>query len=767
MITGWSGIGRAAEPASETADPTAAVASDADESGALDVDEAGYMQPGPPVPPVPAGRPLLPVAPRIEEMPGWTSFGGLSRSALSSDRAERAAGPSNDVVFGAESALRVSTDTGSLLGKSSGNLGLGVQRRTPIVTDPRIRGLGTAQQLASGSYWFPARQDLDTSLSKIDSHLVQDAIIIKGPYSALYGPGLAFYDVELVGTPRYEDGRQVHGTTGLDFQTNGQQFYGRQDVWGGAEDWGFRIAYGHRTGNDYLTGDGTAMPASYNSRDFFLALGRDLSPDTHLEFSYLRLDQTGVEFPAQIFDMEVLVTDGFELRYVAENQCYFDRLEMDGWYNETRFVGNSQGAGKRRQIPALDDPFLLNGFLGFTNADAMSAGFRLATTWGCPNDPNFTAGVDLRCLSQQLDEYDLSPALGTSYADHNFNFPIPRSHITNPGLFAQAVLPVDDQLTLRSGARLDWISSTAATSVANTDLNGDGMVDDLESSLGGGFDRDYTLGSAFVTGEYQLAEHWTGVGGFGFAMRPPTLTELYACLPSLALLQQGFTKVAGNPGIHPERLWQVDLGVQGVYDRFRVGVRGFHSWVFDYITYETLGNLAGFSDVLAVRFINTDQATLDGGEANVAYDCNDWLTSFGIVSYVEGRDRTRGVRGAFDYPPFFTFSPQEPLPGIVPLESRFGVRLHDPGENPRWGAEVSCRLVADQNRVASSLNEKPTSGFTTFDMRGYWQATDGFLLIAGVENLSNLQYREHLDVRTGLGMYQPGRSFYFGSELRY
>ena len=33
-------------------------------------------------------------------------------------------------------------------------------------------------------------------LGKIDSSIVEQFTIIKGPYSALYGPGLSFYDVE-------------------------------------------------------------------------------------------------------------------------------------------------------------------------------------------------------------------------------------------------------------------------------------------------------------------------------------------------------------------------------------------------------------------------------------------------------------------------------------------------------------------------------------------------------------------------------------------
>jgi outer membrane receptor protein involved in Fe transport len=649
-----------------------------------------------------------------------------------------------------------------LLEKSWASSGLGIQKRTPIVTDPRIRGKSVGQQLASGSFWFPARQDLDTLLSKIDSRIVQDVVIVKGPYSALYGPGFSFYDVELLRAPRYEDGPESHGSTSLDYQTNGEQVYGRQNVWGGSADWGFRVGYGHRTGNDYQSGDGTDIPSSYNSRDLDFAIGVDLSPDSHLDFSYLRLDQTGVEFPGQIFDMDFLVTDGFELTYVLEDQRYFDRLAADTWYNRTRFEGNSQGIAKRRQIPQLDDPL---EFQGFTDVDAMSTGFRLATTWGEAEYAQLTAGVDLRRLSQQLNEFNLTTPAGRTLADQNFNFPIPRSHSTNPGLFAQHTLPLYERLAIKMGGRVDWVSTDALRTVPNTDLDFNGL-DDLEQSLGGGFRQNFSLGSGFVTAEYQIDCHWTATGGFGFAMRPPTLTELYAALPSLAILQQGFTKVGGNPNLLPERLWQIDLGLQADFDRFRAGIRGFHAWIADYITYEAVGNFPGFQDVLLVRFVNTELATLAGGEAFGEYDVSRWLKGFGTLSYVEGRDQTRGLRGAFDNPPFFSFDPIEPLPGINPLESRVGIRVHEP-EQSQWAVELSARIVDNQDRVASSLFESPTPGFTTYDLRSYWQATDRLLLVAGVENFTDKQYREHLDLRTGRGVFQPGVSFYFASELQY
>jgi iron complex outermembrane receptor protein len=361
--------------------------------------------------------------------------GGVELSTLARRRFAIGA-PTMDIVFGVEAKRRVTTDAGSLLGTAPTVLGVGVQRRTPIVTDPRVRGSRVGQLAASGSYWVPARIDLDTVLSKIDSRVVGDMIVFKGPYSVLYGPGLEHVDVQLLPSPRPAGGFQVHGSSSFDFKTNGQQWYGRQTVWGGNEAWGFRAGYGHRTGNDYRTGSGTDIPASYNSRDVDLALGADLPADHQIEFHLLRLDQTGVEYPGQAFDMDYLVADGYEIQYAVENRSLFDRLDFDVWYNRTRFEGNAQEPGKRRQFPFLD--FLQ--YEGFTDVDSMSTGFRLATTWEDRCGGSLTLGVDLRYLRRELNEissgrYDL-----TVFED--VNSPIPRSEWNNPGIFLQRILPV-------------------------------------------------------------------------------------------------------------------------------------------------------------------------------------------------------------------------------------------------------------------------------------------------------------------------------------
>jgi outer membrane receptor protein involved in Fe transport len=205
--------------------------------------------------------------------------------------------------------------------------------------------------------------------------------------------------------------------------------------------------------------------------------------------------------------------------------------------------------------------------------------------------------------------------------------------------------------------------------------------------------------------------------------------------------------------------------------------------VHDYVIYDYVGiDIEDFTptqDLQRVTYGNTDLATLTGFELISEQDFNPWLTGFVLMSYVEGRDRTRSEpsrlgairRGEVGLPP----GPRsravgvadEPLPGIPPLESRIGVRIHEPTTYPTWGIEFEARLVAAQNRVARTLFEDVTPGFGLGNIRGFWQARPNTLLIAGVENFTDTYYREHLDYRPGRGVFQPGFNFYFAGELSY
>lgn len=706
-------------------------------------------------------------------------------------------GPSIDLVSGVEAKVLPVSFAGSLIGKSTSKSGVYSIKRSPVATDTRTRGKRVGQSSASGSYWVPARIDLDTMLNKIDARIIEDIMITKGPYSARYGPGFDHFDLQLLRTQRFDDGLHTFGSTSIDFETNNHHWYGRQSVWGGEDDWGFHVAYGHRTGNDYTSGNGTLIPASFDARDLYVALGYDLDEESQLEVNFIRLDETDVEFPGQAFDMDFLVTDGIEISYETANARHADLVTFDLWYNRTRFRGNAQSSGKRLQFPFLNELT----YEGVTDVDSMSTGFRVASVWGNEGSTQLTLGTDLRYIKQELNEI-ANGRIGVNVAS-NANSPIPDSHRSNPGVFLDISEPVSDALDISLGMRIDTVSANVDDEEAKlTSLLGNRQANTFEQIVGTNqLDRDFALWALFAKAEYEINPCWLVQAGVGYSERPPNLTELYAAQPFMFLIQNGLNTVTGDPLLDQERLIQTDIAVQYTNGVWRAGLSGFYGWIRDYITFENIGMAQGqpFGQIEQVnlKYVNTDLATLSGGEFFAERDLNSCVTSFCNVSYVEGRDHSRNgdfatlaarnfveseqvaglPRGSYGgLGQSFVMDPgpaEEPLPGIPPLEARLGLRIHEASSEPAWSAELSARIVDAQDRVAGSLSEGTTPGFTVWDLRGYWQLNDSFLLMAGVENLTDKNYREHLDSRPidpaspSLAVLQRGVSFYFGSEWTY
>ena len=700
--------------------------------------------------------------------PTGSGFGWLSNVFNSSTQAlvdVSSTSASGDV---SAAFLQLSRDAATLFQSVPG---VQVEMRAMGHHELQLQGRRLGQSNGEGSYWFPARQDLDTLLSKIDSRLIDNVVAIKGPYSALYGPGLSFYDVNLLDTPRFEGPFESHGYTSLDYETNGEQWHGRQACWGGSTDWGYRVGYGHRTGNDYDTGADVQLPASYNSRIVDVALGGNLTGSDNLEIHTFRLDQTGVEFPGQWFDINFLVTDAYGFEYILEDQAKYDRLAVEGWYNRTRFEGDNLSAGKRRTIP------FVRLTPSMTDVDAMSTGYRIALGWEDTGFGALTAGTDLRYLKQRLNELNRID-LGVIQIENKSA--IPRSHSSNPGIFVETVGEPVEGLNLQAGARVDWTSTNADNdpSVVTTPLP------TLSQVLLGELNQHFRLWSVYLQGDYALDETWRLELAGGHAMRPPTLTELYAAnAPFIAALPQTRgTSVIGDPNLDAERMWQIDVGIDGERGRWSTGLHGFYAWINDYITFDLLDD----DPPVVYAFTNTDLATLAGFDFVLDYQLSSCVDLFGTLTYVEGRDRSRAgnpstVRQAGRGPNASasrtlrsdSTSSREPLPVMPPLQSRLGFTLHEATPEPRWSVEFSTRLADQQDRVATTLFELETEGYAVFDIRGYARVYDELTLTAGVLNVTNENYRTYFDARRtvqegdSIPVFQPGVSFYFGSELMY
>ena len=487
------------------------------------------------------------------------------------------------------------TDLGSQLVKSPTVESVSVQQRSPVSFDPHIRGYTGGQVYAAsdGVFWSPVRRDLDSMLSKIDPSLVRDVVVIPGPYGLRYGPGFAFIDVATFPTPRY-DCFESHGRLGVDVQTNGGRIFGRTTAFGGGPNYGYAVNYGNRVGGDYMPGGiYPRIPASYQNQTVWGQFGFDLSDEYSVEFRYLRLDQTDTEYALQFFDVDSLATDSFSLSLAHNDHCVDSVWTTTVWHNRTRFDGDTRKDGKRLDFfPVLQrvDAALANAdagpyVVGETFGDYTSTGVRTMKTYGETGWTQLNLGADFRYLEQHIrEDFDAGaqsptepiPAEGPDVFYTNQ----PRSHAIDPGLFAELSVPTTDYWTTRIGARVDYFQ---------TDAKGFGTYDGQRQ------DSNYIdtpllqndiLYAFYVAGDLELTEKWLVTGGFGHAQRVPTLTERYADGLFLGIIQNGFSRVIGDPELDPERAWQVDLGLEAKEENWRGFVRGYYSWIIDYVTYQ-------------------------------------------------------------------------------------------------------------------------------------------------------------------------------------
>jgi iron complex outermembrane receptor protein len=179
-------------------------------------------------------------------------------------------------------------------------------------------------------------------------------------------------------------------------------------------------------------------------------------------------------------------------------------------------------------------------------------------------------------------------------------------------------------------------------------------------------------------------------------------------------------------GTKPEKTTQLDTGAVYAGTRLSASVSAFYSRVDDYILIET-GYLKGMRSVTVTR--NVDARTW-GGEADATYLLAPRWQLLGTLAYTRGENRSDDL----------------PLAQMPPLELRTGLNYAD----ERWSAGMLWRVVAEQDRYAVRQGNVVgqdlgrTGGFGVLSLNAGWRPSAGVLVTAGVDNLFDKLYAEHL-----------------------
>lgn len=502
-------------------------------------------------------------------------------------------------------------------------------------------------------------------------------------------------------------------------------------------------------GDDYSFGGGTVAASRFDRRQYRFGYGHRFdAAEFSLAATVNRTGESGT--PALPMD----------IRFVDSQQYAFD------WSGDA-------GAGRLTlQVSMLSVTHLMDNFtlrlpplnpMGMpnfrkSNADGDSGTAKLAWEWQGA-DLNILAGFDGHWEAHTA---QIEDPTRERFRVSNFN----QVQRDRAGAFA-TVITRAAEWDLEAGLRYNTVSMSAGEVGGNLALMpGSPMsvqqerLDELAASFNAA-DRkrrdDHRV--AILKASRDFGDGLRLNLGLGRKMRSPSYQERYLWLPleATAGLADGRTYI-GDMGLEPEKSIEITAGIDWRAGRLKLSPELFYRDVRNFIqglpsTNETANRFAMMmGGKPPLQFANVD-AELYGADLGYEWQIADaWLLS-GNLSYVRGRRDGSGER------------PGDHLYRIAPLSSFLELRY----TQKRFHFSVQSVAAARQDRVAAYNDEQETPGWGIVHLRGGWQMNEQLSLAAGVENLADKVYQDHLggynrvrgsDVPLGARLYSAGRNFY-------
>jgi iron complex outermembrane receptor protein len=252
----------------------------------------------------------------------------------------------------------------------------------------------------------------------------------------------------------------------------------------------------------------------------------------------------------------------------------------------------------------------------------------------------------------------------------------------------------------------------------------------------------------------------------GIKHRAPSYQEtfLWIPLPITAGLADGRSYM-GNPGLDSETAREINLALNYKSDRFSIAPQLFYRHIDNYIqgttTINARANMVStmMSGAPALMHSNVD-AKIYGFDADWHYQISQNWSLDGLLSYVRGK-RT---------------DLSDNLYRIAPPNSRLSLHYHPRGKGGKLRLSIETRLYAKQRKTAIFNNEQPSAGYSLINIAGQWAATSNLQVNAGITNLFDRSYSNHLsgrnramgsDIPVGAGLPGLGRQLYIAMQVHW
>ncbi len=630
--------------------------------------------------------------------------------------------------------------------------GFSAVRNGGVNGDPVFRGMfGSRLKLLSngGEMLGACPNRMDSPSSYISPDTFDKLTVIKGPQSVLWGPGAS------AATVLFE--REPEQFSEPDYRLNGSLLTGSNgrfdrnlDAAAGNSQGYARLMANSSQADDYADGNGDTVPSRYDKWNTDIALGWTPDADTLVELTAGRGDGFA-RYAGRGMDGSQFQRESLGLRFEKTNLGEtFYGLEAQVYYNYADHIMDNYSL--RDFVPSMMMP---NPTL--SRVDRRTLGGRLVGTWQW-TDVELKAGVDAQRSEHRKVMNPAGAANQMVTAAGSDALPwVPDAMLHSYGVFGELTWQLSEREKLISGLRLDLHEATDERELFRShDASSMPIVSRNWDNPTAGETRRDTLYSGFLRYEEELVSlPATWYAGLGHAERFPDYWELFVSNPGPVGTLQPFDSV------RPEKTTQLDVGLQYAKGPLEAWVSAYAGLVEDYILFSYVpGVMPG---MLRAEVSNID-ATIAGAEMGASYRFTSNWKGDASLAYAWGKNR----------------SDDRAMPQIPPLEGRLGLTY----ERDNWSTSGLWRVVASQGRVAENQGTvvgkdfDESAGFGVLAVNGAYRLNKNFKLSAGVDNLLDKAYSEHLNLAGSAGfadygleptsrVNEPGRTYWARVDMSF
>lgn len=527
-------------------------------------------------------------------------------------------------------------------------------------------------------------------------------------------------------------------------------------------------------GDDYDSPLGEVAATRYE-RDVY-GFGYGFNNGTHsLDIHYHEIATEDTGTPSLPMDIDWFDTQTWNAMY---------RGQFENFGLQVRVYGSEVDHGMSNSLlrPAPDFSSLpLPPFIGDDKrnvlTDSDESGFRVVVDFGL-GVGDMVVGIEGKDADHNATVYD--PDFAPFFVQ-NFN----NSEVEETAIFAQWSATLNDVWYLEAGIR----QADVEMNTGNVDAFPARLVDMnpamwpmgtppravwmlRENFNNSNRARDDDNTDWVLKTRYQATDNLVVELGVAQKVRSPMYQERYLWIPLEANAGIGDgNNYVGNPALQPEESRQVELGFDWDYGDFYVSPRIYRRDVDEYIQGVPATNMAviGVSgnangDPTPLMFANTD-AEFTGGELTLGFRINDNWRFEGMYSTVDAE--------------------REDIADFLYRVNPDNLRLALFYETSDFSARLEQVFVSDQEDISQTNTNDPanpnnsnavTDGYDMTNVFLSWAVDSGLSFSAGVENLFDEQYTDHLTgfnrvlnsvVPQGNRMIGPGRNLFGRMQYRW